>query len=366
VPKTHEGLLLIADITGYTGYLTASELEHAQGVLESLLGVLVDHTKPPLQISGFEGDAILSYTIPGLEVSPQTFLEMIETCYVSFRRQMELLVLNNTCGCNACANIGNLDLKFFVHWGGFTLQQLGNREELFGPDVILIHRLLKNRIREATGIKAYTVYTEAAANHLGLRSPELATHRESYEEFGEVALVVQNMHPAWEAAKDRATADLPKDAVFGDEIEIALTPATVWDYLARPEFRGILLGGFRVEVGERNPDGRLGEGASFVCYHGDREVKELILQWRPFERVVTRDQAMPGVTIIVACELTEVDGGTNFRMTLGDIEGPALKVMAMRLGLRMQKKQSHRDMANFKEAIESHYQQAVAAASPVS
>jgi hypothetical protein len=34
--KTHEGYLLIADITGYTRYLTESELEHAQETLAAL------------------------------------------------------------------------------------------------------------------------------------------------------------------------------------------------------------------------------------------------------------------------------------------------------------------------------------------
>jgi len=34
---TQQGFLLIADITGYTTFLTKSELEHAQGILDSLL-----------------------------------------------------------------------------------------------------------------------------------------------------------------------------------------------------------------------------------------------------------------------------------------------------------------------------------------
>ena len=33
---TQQGFLLIADITGYTMFLTKSELEHAQGILDLL------------------------------------------------------------------------------------------------------------------------------------------------------------------------------------------------------------------------------------------------------------------------------------------------------------------------------------------
>ena len=44
--KTYEGYLLIADITGYTRYLSASELEHAQETLTALLELLVENTRP--------------------------------------------------------------------------------------------------------------------------------------------------------------------------------------------------------------------------------------------------------------------------------------------------------------------------------
>ena len=362
----HQGLLLIADITGYTGYLTASELEHAQGVLESLLGVLVDETRPPLRISGFEGDAILSYTIPGVEISSQTFVEIIESCYVNFRRQMELLVLNNTCGCNACANINRLDLKFFVHWGSFTLQQLGQSQELFGPEVILIHRLLKNHVKEATGIGAYTVYTRAAADHLQLNSAGLTPHHEAYEEFGTLELLVQDMHPVWEETRERLAGDLPRRVMLTDDVEIALSPVTVWDYLVNPAFRSILVGGFQVEATGRRADGRLGEGSTFICYHGDREVRELILEWRPFERLVTRDQVMSGPTVVFAGTLTPSGEGTRLRLSLGDVEGPAIKAIALRLALRAQSRRNRRDMVNFKNAVESDVSEKTLAASTAS
>ena len=47
--RTHEGFFLIADITGYTLYLTGSELEHAQETLTALLEMLTD---PALFSSG--------------------------------------------------------------------------------------------------------------------------------------------------------------------------------------------------------------------------------------------------------------------------------------------------------------------------
>lgn len=49
--ETHEGYFLIADITGYTRYLSESELVHAQETLTALLELLVENTRPPLVLS---------------------------------------------------------------------------------------------------------------------------------------------------------------------------------------------------------------------------------------------------------------------------------------------------------------------------
>ncbi len=111
---THEGYFLIADVTGYTRYLSESELEHAQDTLTALLELLVENTQPPLIISRLAGDAVISYGLLENFFFGQTFIEIIEDTYVSFRKTLERLVLNNTCRCNACANISSLDLKFFM------------------------------------------------------------------------------------------------------------------------------------------------------------------------------------------------------------------------------------------------------------
>ena len=66
------GFLLIADITGYTAYLSASELEHAQGTLTALLELLIEHTRPPLIISRLAGDAVISYGLQDQFMQGQT------------------------------------------------------------------------------------------------------------------------------------------------------------------------------------------------------------------------------------------------------------------------------------------------------
>lgn len=66
---------------------------------------------------------------------------MIESIYIAFRRAMEQMVLNTRYECNACANIGGLDMKFIVHRGEFLVQTIASYQELLGRDVHAAHRL---------------------------------------------------------------------------------------------------------------------------------------------------------------------------------------------------------------------------------
>ena len=192
---SEQGYIVISDITGYTAFLSASELEHAEDSLRSLLNLLIEHTRPPLVVSRLEGDAVISYAPHGSFLQGQTLVEMVEGTYVAFRQALERMVLNTTCTCNACRNIPGLDLKLFVHYGAFMLQQLGSHIEMIGSDVNLIHRLTKNSITDTTGFKAYATYTQGAVDALGIGElcGRFTTHTESYEHLGEVLTYVQDL-----------------------------------------------------------------------------------------------------------------------------------------------------------------------------
>ena len=61
---TQTGFLLIADITGYTMFLTRSELEHAQGILDALFKSIFAEIKAPIILSNLQGDAALTLDVP--------------------------------------------------------------------------------------------------------------------------------------------------------------------------------------------------------------------------------------------------------------------------------------------------------------
>ena len=67
-----KGFLLIADITGYTMFLTSSELEHAQGVLDALFSSIFAEIRAPIVLSNLQGDAALAY-LPDVSVPQRQF-----------------------------------------------------------------------------------------------------------------------------------------------------------------------------------------------------------------------------------------------------------------------------------------------------
>ena len=153
----------------------------------------------------------------------QSLLDMIESTYASFRKALELMVLNTTCPCNACRNLPNLDLKFFVHFGSYMTQKLGNFTELVGNDVNLVHRLAKNHIKEKTGFKAYAAFTQSVMDALGLADFQnsLTPHRETFADVGEVQMYVHDMHKVWERLKDRVRIEVrPEEALLIREYDV--------------------------------------------------------------------------------------------------------------------------------------------------
>ena len=284
---TQQGFLIISDITGYSKYVNESELEHARDSLTALLNLLLDHTKSPLVLSKLEGDAVFSYAPKHGFLQGQTLLDMIETTYASFRKALELMVLNTTCPCNACRNLPNLDLKFFVHFGEYMTQKLGGFTELVGNDVNLVHRLAKNHIKEQTGFKAYAAFTQSVMDALGLAEFQnsLTPHREAFADVGEVQMYVLDMHTVWERLKDRVRIEVkPEEALGIYKFDFPVPPSILWEYLTKPEHRAIMLGVEKAEL-HNKVLGRAGIDAVYYCYHGEEiSARMTILDWRPFEQ----------------------------------------------------------------------------------
>jgi len=65
-----EGYLLLADISGYTAFLTGTELEHAHPIVHELTGLICERLTPPMRFVELEGDAVFCYAETGPSGTP--------------------------------------------------------------------------------------------------------------------------------------------------------------------------------------------------------------------------------------------------------------------------------------------------------
>ncbi len=194
--ETHieDGVLVLADISGFTAFVTATELEHGPPIIAELLGEVMRQLSPPLEIQEVEGDAVFALGPDRTLVPPAILLDVLEDAFTAFRSRQRELEADETCSCNVCRNIASLDLKIITHHGRFLRQVVGGRSQAAGVNVILAHRLLKN---EGAQSRAYILLTEAALRWAGVDPARagLVAHTERYEHFGDVRYFVRDLGP---------------------------------------------------------------------------------------------------------------------------------------------------------------------------
>ena len=186
------GALLLADISGYTGFLQgvadahvaliveAPEPPPAYSLLSHLLDTIVESLQPMFRLAKLEGDAVFAVEAAEIEAG-DAVVELVRDCYAAFSEQLASAGSMWTCTCDACARIGTLDLKFVLHHGVYVIQPVAGHSELLGPEVNIVHRLLKNHSRELVGNAAYVLVTDAAAGALGISTTEMAAGEEAYD-----------------------------------------------------------------------------------------------------------------------------------------------------------------------------------------
>jgi class 3 adenylate cyclase len=183
-------LLIIADISGYTRYMTANAktLAHSQTLITELVEAIIHQVKAPLEVAKLEGDAIFLFcrkpkdTARWLEIRVDISRKLLEF-FGRFREKLAELGRSNTCTCNACTHLEKLRLKIVVHSGEVLFHRISHFNELAGTDVIIVHRLLKNSVQAAQ----YLLLTEAARREL--QFPETMIFKsssETYEDFGRI------------------------------------------------------------------------------------------------------------------------------------------------------------------------------------
>src|SRR5262249_734765 len=112
--RTDHGYLVLADVSGFTAFVTTTELEHGSEIIGALLDEVIAHLSPPLEVQEIEGDAV--FALAGAD-SKIRLLEILDAAFVAFKARQRAMVDEETCPCGACQQIWRLDLKMVVHHG---------------------------------------------------------------------------------------------------------------------------------------------------------------------------------------------------------------------------------------------------------
>jgi uncharacterized protein YndB with AHSA1/START domain len=319
-----------------------------------------------LTLAKLEGDAVFASVPDARLPRGESMLEMLERTYVAFRDRVVACVRRTTCQCAACRAIPTLDLKFVVHHGAYVAQQVAGGAELVGSDVNLVHRLLKNGVSEATGWRAYILFTEAALTQLGVRPEGMHQQTETYEHLGDVATSSLNLQPRYQQLTDaRRVALAPEDAYAVLTQTIAAPPAVVWAWMQDPQKRNLYAHGDTWSAMDR-PGGRTGPGARNHCAHGKGTAVETVLDWRPFEyctvevifgrlKMLETDRFYP-----------TADGGTRLEVSV-QVHAPGPKLVSRFMTKMMARKELQPALAAMARMIEEQAaseMDAVVAAAP--
>jgi Protein of unknown function (DUF2652)/Polyketide cyclase / dehydrase and lipid transport len=319
LPAPQPTCFLIADISGYTGYLADVELDHAQDILADLIGAVVTALRPNFRLAKLEGDAAFTY-MTGERLDGSMLLDTIERCYFGFRRRRRDVRQATSCECNACVRIPDLDLKFVVHHGSAIQQRVAGRQELLGSDVIVTHRLLKNEVVEKLGINAYALISQRciAASDIDPAALGMREHTETYDRIGDVPAWVHDLERRWQEEEARGRVFVSaKDAFVTVTASTMAPPQVAWEFLTKPGQRMTWQPWVTEVAVEGATGGRRGPGSSNHCMHGKDAVIEEILDWRPYDYVTDRTiLATPDgpLRVLHTIELEPTTTGTTIHM----------------------------------------------------
>ena len=103
----------------------------------------------------------------------------------NFKDKLSKLQFVQSCPCDPCQQARNLSLKIVVHHGDFHITKIRDFTELYGENIILIHRLLKNSIKS----NEYWLFTKPFSKFLEkFQDYKIEKISQKLENFGKIEL----------------------------------------------------------------------------------------------------------------------------------------------------------------------------------
>lgn len=311
-------LLFIPDISGFTKFITETELSHSKHIISELLSVIINQNELDLKISEIEGDAILFYR----NGSPPSFKEIInqtKKMFISFHSFLNSIEHNNVCQCGACTSATNLTLKFISHFGELEEVSIDKFNKLIGSDVILVHRLLKNSIPS----HEYLLLTE---NYLNILNDDLTNtedwikledYKEEINNFGTVKSKYITLTTLKASIPPHTKKDILKLKGSTGKLSIIINAPLlkVHSILSDIDSKKKWVKGLK-KVENKNKINRINAVHTCDFSNMKMDVKTLANQVCENEITFTEEGFISGkIKIVFEYVLNEVDNGTNVLLT---------------------------------------------------
>ena len=218
---TTNATILIADISGFTDFVSSTALEHSSHIVNELLELLVEANNLDFTVSEVEGDAILFYK-KGPAVPCDDLVDQCLSMFKNFHALLKLMERDVICQCGACQTVSGLGLKFIAHRGAIREINVANFTKASGLDMIIAHRLLKNEVPA----REYLLATEKYLDDFGGQMPCNLTwtpSRLAYKDVGEVGVqyaLLDDVRSTVPDPPERRSPVIPRgDSSFQTEIE---------------------------------------------------------------------------------------------------------------------------------------------------
>jgi hypothetical protein len=176
--------ILIPDISGFTEFMTSTELSHGTFAINMLIDAIITAVGDEYEVSEIEGDAVLLIR-KGKAPSQKEIQDICLKIFNAFHFQRKWMQQHAVCPCAACLAIVDLTLKFVVHHGPLAEIKIGRFVKQSGTDMIVAHRLLKNCIDN----NEYLLITEKLLEHAAPLDPDEMKWFSSSEEYTSIGKV---------------------------------------------------------------------------------------------------------------------------------------------------------------------------------
>lgn len=213
--STQTGTLFIPDISGFTQFVNRTEVSHSKHIIEELLDVILKEAGDYLKISEIEGDAVLFYRFENQTDINEVNLIAVRM-FERFHQHLLYYRRDRVCDCGACSSSDQLSLKFIVHFGSLQEYEIGERVKLFGREVIMAHRLLKNSLNS----REYLLITESPDYPMpsfDFIKEGFDSHSESYSDLGEIKL----WHKSLSKYKESLVPIPPRNPLVLPEVKLS-------------------------------------------------------------------------------------------------------------------------------------------------